>query len=173
LGMFLGVAVMVLAGFLLVNYFRSINQPAGQTSSTATEIEGAAELTDKSTGQPDDQFGEPTIQPRPGNEYVIERGDSLWKISVKTYGTGYAWSRIYEANQDVIGDNASLLTEGTRINLPDQQPLEHTVVAGDNLWNVASTYCGTGTLWEAIAVANYIPNPRLIKPGLVLRISCK
>lgn len=167
LGMALGVVVMVLAGFLLLNYFRSINRPSqGQTSSTSTELPASTTPSIESTqGQP--------IQPRPGNEYVVLEGDSLWKISMKTYGTGYLWNKVYEANRDLVGSNPSLLTAGTRLNLPDTQPIEHIIRSGDNLWNISLTYCGSGSAWQGIATANNLTNPRIIQPGLVLKVSCK
>jgi nucleoid-associated protein YgaU len=166
LGMALGVVVMVLAGFLLLNYFRSINRPSGQTSSTSTELPASTTpSTDSTQGK--------LIQPKPGGEYVVQRGDSLWKISMKTYGTGYLWNKIYDANRDTVGSNPSLLVAGTRLNLPDTQPIEYTVHSGDNLWNISQTYCGSGSSWQGIATANNLANPRVIQPGLVLKISCK
>lgn len=168
LGMALGVVVMVLAGFLLLNYFRTINRTAGpgQTSSASTEQLGLDQLSTENAQKS-------AADPRPGSAYVIQKGDSLWKISMKTYGTGYAWEKIYEANKNTIGDNPSLLASGTRINLPGSQPIEHTVQRGDNLWNISVSYCGTGTRWESISQTNNLVNPRIIQPGTVLRISCK
>ncbi len=37
-----------------------------------------------------------TIQ---GGEYKVVRNDSLWKIAVKTYGDGYQWVKIWQANK--------------------------------------------------------------------------
>lgn len=169
--MALGVVVMVLAGFLLINYFRTINraETVGQTSSASTEnTEGDLTPTPQITAE-----NGQVLEPKAGNEYVVQAGDSLWKISQRTYGTGYSWTQVYEANKEAIGDNPSQLTAGMRINLPESQPLEHTVAAGDNLWNLASTYCGSGTGWQTIAESNDLENPRLIEPGQVLRISCR
>lgn len=46
----------------------------------------------------------------------------------------------------------------------------HTVVRGDNLWNLAQQFYGDPTLFPLIAAANHIPNPNLIFPGTVLII---
>src|SRR5258708_31507340 len=37
----------------------------------------------------------------------VTKGDSLWKIAVAQYGTGYAWTRVYNANRKLIGKNRS------------------------------------------------------------------
>ena len=35
---------------------------------------------------------------------TVARGDSLWRISRKTYGSGYRYTVIHEANQEQIRD---------------------------------------------------------------------
>lgn len=37
-----------------------------------------------------------------GDIYVVQTGDSLWKIAAKFYGNGRQWRKIYEANQNVL-----------------------------------------------------------------------
>ena len=39
-----------------------------------------------------------------GTTYVVQSGDSLWKISRKVYGVGWFWKKIYNANKDKISD---------------------------------------------------------------------
>jgi len=34
-----------------------------------------------------------------GTSYKVVKGDSLWSISVKTYGDGYGWTKIWKANK--------------------------------------------------------------------------
>jgi nucleoid-associated protein YgaU len=43
--------------------------------------------------------------------YTVASGDSLWAIAEKVYGDGSRWTDIYEANQDVIGDNLILFNQ--------------------------------------------------------------
>ena len=45
-------------------------------------------------------------------------GDYLWDIAVRAYGDGFAWVNIYQANQDLIGLNPSLLYKGITLKLP-------------------------------------------------------
>jgi len=50
-------------------------------------------------------------------DYVIKKGDSLWKIAEKEMGSGYRWKYLYEMNKDVIKDPKKLKA-GTRIVIP-------------------------------------------------------
>lgn len=36
--------------------------------------------------------------------YVVVKGDSLSKIAQREYGQANQWSRIYEANRDILND---------------------------------------------------------------------
>ncbi len=50
-------------------------------------------------------------------DYVIEAGDTLWKIAQREYGNGMQWKRLYEFNKDVIS-NPDRPKKGTRIRIP-------------------------------------------------------
>ena len=49
-----------------------------------------------------------TVRPTPPNNksYTIKRGDTLWSISQKHYGTGTKWKTIYDANSKIIEETA-------------------------------------------------------------------
>ncbi|URJ85615.1 peptidoglycan-binding protein LysM [Pasteurella multocida] len=49
--------------------------------------------------------------------YVIQKGDTLWKIAEKTYGNGSKYTAIVEANKEVIKD-ADKIFPGQKIRLP-------------------------------------------------------
>jgi nucleoid-associated protein YgaU len=53
-----------------------------------------------------------------GSEYQTVKGDYLWSIAVRAYGDGFAWTKIYEANKEVIGDNPSLIEKETKLIVP-------------------------------------------------------
>jgi nucleoid-associated protein YgaU len=50
-------------------------------------------------------------------EYTIQKDDTLQKISKKFYNSFSKWSKIYEANKDVIGD-PDRIKAGTVIKIP-------------------------------------------------------
>lgn len=50
-------------------------------------------------------------------EYVTQKGDSFWKIAVKSYGDGYQWTKIYWANRKVFG-NPNLIYSNVKIIIP-------------------------------------------------------
>lgn len=52
-----------------------------------------------------------------GDIYTVQPGDSLWKIAKKLYGKGTLYSKIYEANKDVIS-NPKKLQVGQKIVVP-------------------------------------------------------
>jgi nucleoid-associated protein YgaU len=54
---------------------------------------------------------------RPGTLVVIEPGNSLWRIARRTYGTGFRYTVIYEANKAQIRD-ADLIYPGQVFKLP-------------------------------------------------------
>ena len=49
--------------------------------------------------------------------YVIQKGDTLWKIAEKAYGNGAKYTAIVDANKEVIKD-ADKIFPGQKIRLP-------------------------------------------------------
>ena len=50
--------------------------------------------------------------------YIVEKGDSLWKIAERFYGNGSKYPLIVEANLEVIKD-ADLIYPGQAIRIPE------------------------------------------------------
>lgn len=50
-----------------------------------------------------------------GTSYTVVKGDTLWKISVRTYGDGYKWTEIAKLNKLV---NPNLIHSGNVLQLP-------------------------------------------------------
>ncbi|GAB3199226.1 nucleoid-associated protein YgaU [Pontibacter aydingkolensis] len=50
--------------------------------------------------------------------YTVQSGDSLSKIAKKHYGNANAWTKIYNANKEKIGDNPDLIRPGQRFVIP-------------------------------------------------------
>lgn len=47
--------------------------------------------------------------------YTVEKGDSLWKIAIRTYGDGYQWVKIAKANNLA---NPDIIHVGNVLTLP-------------------------------------------------------
>lgn len=63
---------------------------------------------------------DPEPQPEPpaaSADYVVVKGDNLWKIAKKTYGDGNRWVDIYNANKDII-KNPDMIYIGQELKLP-------------------------------------------------------
>lgn len=52
-----------------------------------------------------------------GSWYVVEKGDSLWSIAKKFYGSGSEYRKIYDANREVIQD-INIIHTGQEILIP-------------------------------------------------------
>jgi len=50
-------------------------------------------------------------------EYIIQKGDSLWKIAEKEMGSGHRWKYLYELNKERI-KNPNKLKAGQKIIIP-------------------------------------------------------
>ncbi len=55
--------------------------------------------------------------PDPITRHTIESGDSFWALAQRYYGDGSQWTRIYEANRDVVS-SPSELRVGTVLKIP-------------------------------------------------------
>jgi nucleoid-associated protein YgaU len=55
--------------------------------------------------------------PEGSKEYVVQKGDTLQKISMKFYDTHNKWNRIYEANKDIL-PNPNRIKPGVTIRIP-------------------------------------------------------
>ena len=58
-----------------------------------------------------------TAEPAPGQNYVVQRGNSLWQISRHVYGAGTRYTVIYSANPNQIRD-PNLIYPGQVFKLP-------------------------------------------------------
>ena len=53
-----------------------------------------------------------------GQTYTVKSGDSLWSIAKQYYGSGAMYTKIYEANKDLIGGNPNLILPGQKLIIP-------------------------------------------------------
>lgn len=108
----LGGLVLMIVTFLLVNYFTEQPQQVAQDSQQATE-------SGKITG---------AISATSTQRYVVQEGDSLWKIAQEHYGDGYKWVDIMEANHM---QNPDVIVPGKEIDLPQIKGVER-ISASEN-----------------------------------------
>jgi len=74
--------------------------------------------TEAPPAQPvDAQPVEPSTAGSKATTYIVMKGDSLWAIAQKFYGTGEDWIIIYEANRDVI-QNSDMIYVGQELKIP-------------------------------------------------------
>jgi len=52
-----------------------------------------------------------------GREYEVKRGDCLWDVAVRAYGDGYAWTKIWQANENLL-NSPNLLEIGMVLAIP-------------------------------------------------------
>lgn len=60
---------------------------------------------------------EETVAPAASGLYTVQKGDCLWTISQKFFGTGVKWTSIYNANLDKI-KNPSMISIGLELTIP-------------------------------------------------------
>lgn len=130
------------------------------------------------------------------SSYTVNAGDDLWSISENFYKDGNRWVEIAKVNNL---ENPGLIYSGDKIIIPTTTPgsiqkntaqnveqnsqtqntvIEnnsitgntYTVIAGDNLWDIAVRAYGDGFRWSEIAKANNLVNPNLIHTGNVFII---
>jgi len=53
----------------------------------------------------------------PGQVYVVQQGENLWKIAKKVYGAGHRWGEIFDANRDVLSDSNTVVA-GLSLRIP-------------------------------------------------------
>ncbi|MEK6715626.1 MAG: LysM peptidoglycan-binding domain-containing protein [Candidatus Omnitrophota bacterium] len=54
-----------------------------------------------------------------GEEYLVQEGDTLQKISAKFYGTTKKWQKIYEANRDTL-KTPDRVYPGQKLRIPQE-----------------------------------------------------
>ena len=50
-------------------------------------------------------------------KYVVQKGDTLWKIADEHYGDGRLYTKIFEANRDVLKD-PDKIKPGQELRIP-------------------------------------------------------
>ena len=171
----LGALVVIVVGVLIFNFFSKTQKgQVGEEGVVTEEVqkEGQVGVTPE---------GLPAV-------HKVEKGEHLWKIAEKYYGSGYNWVDIVKENNL---KNPNKLFEGVELKIPAVVTKQLTkmvevagvtkeitaiegdrykVIKGDSLWNIAVRAYGDGYKWSQIAKENSLRNPDLIVPDQELRI---
>ena len=59
----------------------------------------------------------PTAEPTAGGTYIVQSGDTLWKIASRAYGDGSQYPKIFEANRGVLKQPEHILP-GQQLLIP-------------------------------------------------------
>ncbi len=191
ISLILGGLIVVVAAFLLFNYF---NKDNAEVTPMATSTETTQQAT------PED--AKPAVA---GQKYTVKAGDTLFLIAQDVYKDGYKFTEIVKANKLV---NSDVITVGQVLEIPklgDITPkaltaltssptptvassatpaigapvqdwgskittATYVVVEGDWLSTIAGRAYGDVMGYQKIAEANKITNPDLITPGMTLVI---
>ena len=166
---FLGIVIVIIIGVLLINYF----------SKNKSESQAPIEIGNESTSF---------------DKHTVAKGEDLWNISEKYYGSGYNWTDIAKENNI---ENPNQITEGQVLTIPDVENITitptvsqniiptikvvgkqsefnnkttYTVEKDDSLWKISQKLYGSGYNWTDIAKANNLTNPGIIVAGQQLNI---
>lgn len=185
LSLVLGLIIVLVAGFLVFNYFKNSQPSLGpaQQSQNQTQVDVTPENL-------------------PGN-YIVKEGDTLFLIAQNYYKDGYKYGEIAKANnlsdENNIQVGQVLVIPKLATPLAETTPSEtltptqteqlgtgggenqtiwgekitgdtYTVVEGDWLSKIAGRAYGDIMAYSQIAQTNNIANPDLIIPGTVLKI---
>ena len=123
--------------------------------------------------------------PEPTTDYVVIRGDSLWRIAERLLGDGTRYPEIATLNTDVLGGRPDFITPGTVLRVPDVRPAatergaEYVVREGDTLWDIAARELGNPHRYREIfdlsqdtvqADGSRLTDADLIEPGWALTL---
>ncbi|MDD2823063.1 MAG: LysM peptidoglycan-binding domain-containing protein [Candidatus Daviesbacteria bacterium] len=189
LSLVLGLLIVVIAGILVFNYFKTNKATIGP--SNQIEETAQADVT------PDNLPG----------KYTVKNGDTLFTIAQKYYNNGFKYTEITKANNLT---NADSINTGQVLEIPKLEETTaaatptitqtatssasttneiatggsenqttwgekitgntYTVVEGDWLSKISGRAYGDIMQFNKLAEANNIANPDLIQPGMVLKI---
>lgn len=175
----LGVVVVIVAGVILFNYLKGfIKKQTGEESQTNTQSQ--EEMFNEEVEE-----GTSAFKGELPAKYIVEKGDSLWKISIKFFGYGYNWVDISRENNLINPGQIEVGQELTISDVPARKPIvvvaqskiadpieggSYEIKKGDNLWNISVRAYQDGYKWPQIAQANKLTNPDMIYAGNVLVI---
>lgn len=96
----LGAIVVVVIGVLVFNYFSKLNRPINPIPINTPET---SSLKSNNSNIP--------------AKHTVEAGETLGTIAEKYYGTSELWTKLCEANSDILKKNCDLLEPGVELTI--------------------------------------------------------
>jgi len=164
ISMFLGLVVVIAVVGLIFGYFQRKKGTVDVPGTSQSLIKPEEEKNNQSTN----------------GEYIVKKGDNLWKIAEANYGSGYNWVDISKANQL---KTPGVITVGQKLILPQEvqkitqnvnpQKIDtgsYKVVKNDNLWKISVRAYGDGYKWTEVWKNNKskIRDPNKLEIGMEL-----
>lgn len=162
ISMVLGALVIVIVGFLVVNYFK--DKKSETLPALSTEVAST-------------------------REHVVASGETLWSIAEDSFGSGYNWVDVKSANKltsdkievgqkltipEVAAKKPTATKQTVTVETDASKAITgdtYTVEKGDTLWNISVRAYGDGYQWVKVARENKLGNPNVIYVGTVLTLS--
>lgn len=179
LSMIFGVITVMLIGILIMRMYKA-NSPVISETAESTQAPVVEKVGNVTVEKKEDGSKLPTTL---AEKVIVEKGENLWMIAEKNYGSGYNWVDIAKENNL---KNANILRAGQELKLPKVAVKEvvkevavevktitedsYTVVKGDNLWEISVRAYGDGYKWVEVAKANEIVSPNYIEIGQKLKL---
>ncbi len=166
--------LVILGGYLAYNYITTTGR--GQQQQKESEVTETTDRGEEKLGkinpegqsqpQKSETAGAAETSPEQKDSYVVQAGDSLWKIAERESGDGFVWVDI--ARNNGIPVNNPQIEVGQKLILPavggvaakttDKQEEKTTkteretyvVQRGDTLWSIAEQFYGDGAHWKVI-----------------------
>ncbi len=182
LSMVFGIVTVLLIGVLVLRMYSTKTPtltPEADKTEVVTEKVGEVAVETKEDGK--------KYPTELADKITVEKGESLWKIAEKQYGSGYNWVDIAKENELT---NAGQIEVGQELKLPkvavkmiEKQEAamakpevtitgdSYTVVKGDHLWSISVRAYSDGYKWVEIAKNNEIAHPNYIEVGQVLKLN--
>jgi nucleoid-associated protein YgaU len=177
-----GGIVVIVVGLLIYNLTKS---------NTAPQVTPTGLTTEQTQAPNENGYVPPTALP---TEHVVVKGEHLWGIAEKYYGSGYNFIDIQIANPN----SQESLAVGEKLTIPAVTAKKSTVATvaiepvitavtnsstsitgesyvvqkADSLWNIAVRAYGDGYKWVSIYNSNkeLIRNPGMIDVGWTLKL---
>jgi nucleoid-associated protein YgaU len=169
-----GAIVVIVVGLLIYNTMRNNDSQVSETGLTTEETQ---------TVPNEIGYTPPTALP---TEHTVARGEHLWGIAEKYYGSGFNWVDLQQANDlgedgalevdmklkipaiaakpatvDIVKTNAVVQTQTSQDAISGES---YVVQQGDTLWQIAVRAYGDGYKWSAIYEAN---KDRIVDPNQI------